>query len=960
MSLAINQEEKIHTLDIEYMYKTKVWTWSVKKTNEEISRFNFKLHTFHRKVTDPRSVIFATSPIPDGFEVKAAESMKNLISDYHAKINDLIAYHNMKPRKQKNFLLTNPGDISPDSIGRTCKEFIMKLLVLDEYMVKIRNFLKSQEFKKDKKYKLYYQKLTKKSADAFSNRLSKGLEDLSKALKVVHQFIEFSAISKQDSNMKYKEGYVYKRTGGTKAINKQFFYICKYFKRLQKRWLFINKEGIGYANSMEDPSIQKMLYFQHNPIVLSEERDTGYADVIILRTKVEDLFFHTGSPSKKKEWEEAIITAYNIYHNNHKTRIDGFTFSERIGNKAKWYVDGEFYFADIYEDLLKAKHRIFISDWWFCPFLYLKRPKEEYPDSQIINVLRKLVKAQPKIKIYIHMYREPNPLDLGSAYSQELFESDEILKLNVHVLRHPERGIAGAKLLWAHHEKICVIDDKIAYLGGIDLCYGRYDTQEHKLFDNNKDSTYFPGPDFSNPRISEVIDMKRPNDEQLLKELYPRMPWHDIALRIEGSSVKDVSLHFMDLINWASRDSANFRRTNKGVVSQRIQLEDNTPSAPYESAEQGCDEERRTAAWDKNFERIEMPTDHRIELSYTCECQILRSVGEWSYGMLEKEQSICQTYVKLIEESKNFIYIENQFFISSTAGSDVKNGIAQALVNRILRANENNEKFKVIVCMPLLPAFEGEVTEKTAAVLKIQLYWEHMTISRSETSIFSQLIKKKCEPEKFINFYGLRTHGMLKGKTPSQDKPVTEIVYIHSKLMIVDDDVVIIGSANINDRSMEGDHDSEIACCIRDNSKVSSKLAYKTFEKSQFAFTLRQRIFNEFLANDSRSNPVDLSDPLSEAFLSAVQETASKNTKVYHDIFKCYPHDSFRSFAGLRKAVEINQDENVAQHIKQVYHNRHHEITGFIVEFPLNFLIDEDLKPSPYSKEGLAPTELWV
>lgn len=44
--------------------------------------------------------------------------------------------------------------------------------------------------------------------------------------------------------------------------------------------------------------------------------------------------------------------------------------------------------------------------------------------------------------------------------------------------------------------------------------------------------------------------------------------------------------------------------------------------------------------------------------------------------------------------------------------------------------------------------------------------------------------------------------------------PVTEIIYIHSKLMIIDDDKVIMGSANINDRSMQGSRDSEIAVFI--------------------------------------------------------------------------------------------------------------------------------------------------
>lgn len=37
------------------------------------------------------------------------------------------------------------------------------------------------------------------------------------------------------------------------------------------------------------------------------------------------------------------------------------------------------------------------------------------------------------------------------------------------------------------------------------------------------------------------------------------------------------------------------------------------------------------------------------------------------------------------------------------------------------------------------------------------------------------------------------------------------MVYVHSKGMIVDDEYVIIGSANINQRSMEGTRDTEIA-----------------------------------------------------------------------------------------------------------------------------------------------------
>lgn len=50
--------------------------------------------------------------------------------------------------------------------------------------------------------------------------------------------------------------------------------------------------------------------------------------------------------------------------------------------------------------------------------------------------------------------------------------------------------------------------------------------------------------------------------------------------------------------------------------------------------------------------------------------------------------------------------------------------------------------------------------------------------------------------------------------------PITELIYVHSKLMIVDDSKVIIGSANINDRSLLGSRDSEIAILIEDTEKI--------------------------------------------------------------------------------------------------------------------------------------------
>lgn len=53
---------------------------------------------------------------------------------------------------------------------------------------------------------------------------------------------------------------------------------------------------------------------------------------------------------------------------------------------------------------------------------------------------------------------------------------------------------------------------------------------------------------------------------------------------------------------------------------------------------------------------------------------------------------------------------------------------------------------------------------------------------------------------------------------------VTEELYIHGKLLIADDRIVIMGSANLNDRSQCGDRDSEIALMVDDRDMIESRM----------------------------------------------------------------------------------------------------------------------------------------
>ena len=82
------------------------------------------------------------------------------------------------------------------------------------------------------------------------------------------------------------------------------------------------------------------------------------------------------------------------------------------------------------------------------------------------------------VKVFVLLYKEVElALGINSYYSkQKLVLQDPD---NIKVLRHPDHAKAGV-YLWAHHEKIVVIDQNYAFLGGIDLCYGRWDDYTHR------------------------------------------------------------------------------------------------------------------------------------------------------------------------------------------------------------------------------------------------------------------------------------------------------------------------------------------------------------------------------------------------------------------------------------------------------------------------------------------------
>lgn len=204
-------------------------------------------------------------------------------------------------------------------------------------------------------------------------------------------------------------------------------------------------------------------------------------------------------------------------------------------------------------------------------------------------------------------------------------------------------------------------------------------------------------------------------------------------------------------------------------------------------------------------------------------------------------------------------------------------------------------------------------------------------------SVKTRIAEVTPDPSKYIKFFGLRTHGIL-----PNGQPATEIVYVHSKMMVVDDKIALIGSANINDRSMMGSRDSELAVVVEDTKKVESKMGCNWYAANEFAHSLRVRCFQQLFGY---SDPLDVRDPLDRQMWIDIHKRVSINTAIYREVFGCYPDNLAR--------VTTDTISLMARADPSKYKDLAKDINGIAVEFPLEFLSGEDLRTMKDFEFGL-------
>lgn len=620
----------------------------------------------------------------------------------------------------------------------------------------------------------------------------------------------------------------------------------KVIERHSRKWFLVRQSYIVCVESPENMNIYDVYLIDPKFLIISKSKrkqqqltngkNSAAAAELEMSTSKNRLKHHTltllTSERKVKLWarnqhligqfEESIVDMLKQTPWHRRNRFDSFA-PVRTGVFAQWLVDGRDYMWNVSRAIAMAKDVIYIHDWWISPELYMRRPACISQKWRLDRLLQR--KAAEGVKIFVIIYRNVEAaIPIDSEYTKFSLLN---LHPNIFVQRSPNQ-FKKNQFFFAHHEKICVVDHDVAFVGGIDLCFGRWDSPQHSLVDDKptgfemdeqpRDADHtqlWPGKDYSNPRVQDFFSLREPYKEMYDRTKVPRMPWHDVGMQIVGQPARDLTRHFVQRWNYVRRGRKPTRPT------------------PF----------------------LLPPPDYRKEdldslgLSGTCEVQILRSASTWSLGITDVECSIQTAYISMIEESEHFVYIENQFFITSTETLNVKivNRIGDALVDRIIRAHQDEEDWKCVIIIPLMPGFQNSVADQEGTSVRLILQCQYRSICRGENSIFGRLRAAGIEPEEYIQFFSLRQWGKINNKTVL----TTEQLYIHAKTIIVDDRVALIGSANINERSMLGDRDSETAAIVRDRDMISSTMAGKPYRVGRFAHTLRLRLMQEHLGLDT-------------------------------------------------------------------------------------------------------------
>ncbi|XP_073135995.1 phospholipase D alpha 1-like [Henckelia pumila] len=604
--------------------------------------------------------------------------------------------------------------------------------------------------------------------------------------------------------------------------------------------------------------------------------------------------------TEQSNWSQGISTPafggvpYTFFRQRQGCKISLYPDAHVLDDNITQFLSSNGYYEpqrcweDMFDAISNAQHLIYITGWSvYTKITLIRDPNRQKPEGNVI--LGELLKKKADEGVIVLMLvwddrtsvRELKKDGLMATHDQET--KDYFQNTNVRCVlcpRNPDDGNSSfqgfqVSTLFTHHQKTVVVDSEatgersqkrriVSFVGGIDLCDGRYDTRSHSLF-RTLDSIHHD--DFHQPNF--------PGSS--IRKGGPREPWHDVHCRLEGPVAWDVLYNFE-------------QRWRKQVGNQYI----------YSL---------------KELDRFILPPTNITTTAdpETWNVQIFRSIdGGAAFGFPEKpeeasekglvsgkdnviDRSIQDAYINVIRRANNFIYIENQYFLGSSfdwkKSRDIKiedinalHLIPKELSLKIVSKIQANERFTVYIVIPMWP----EGIPESGSVQAI-LDWQRRTMEMMYTDISAALQAKgisNVNLRDYLTFFCLGNREVtMAGEYTPPEKPDPDtnysraqqsrrfMIYVHAKMMIVDDEYIIIGSANINQRSMDGGRDTEIAMGAFQPHHLANRV--KPARGQIFGF--RMALWSEHLLREADS----FLHPESLECVRNVNEIADENWKMY-------------------------------------------------------------------------------
>jgi phosphatidylserine/phosphatidylglycerophosphate/cardiolipin synthase-like enzyme len=368
-------------------------------------------------------------------------------------------------------------------------------------------------------------------------------------------------------------------------------------------------------------------------------------------------------------------------------------------DRAAVLIDSGAYFAAAMAALHRARRSVMLLGWGFDPRTRLTPDASgaEHGPDEIGALLPRLAAMRPELDVRALIWKSALPI-----------------RISQHSFPHRARWwFAGTRVHFdldatvpfgaCHHQKVLVIDDQVAFVGGGDFSVDRWDSTAHLDFDLRR---MMPGGEVHAPR-------------------------HEVMMLVDGEAARALG------------DLARRRWRTAGIE----------PSTPVEEA-------------DRDRDHYDPWPSFIVPQWRGARIGIARTEPEWR-GRPEVRE-IEALHLDAIHQARRRIYLENQYFTSVPVG--------EALAERLA---EPDGPEVVLISSRHSPS-----------------YFDRITMDRTRWRLVERL--KAAD-----------RHGRFRAYCPHTDRG--RPIIVHSKVSIIDDRLLRVGSANLNHRSAGFDTECDLA-----------------------------------------------------------------------------------------------------------------------------------------------------